>query len=89
VSLRGGFWYCTYEGGLNAELFVKLLRQMMRHRAKSVHWVVDGLLTHKTQLVKDYIASTKGRLTMHVLPGYAPAHAAHEVARAFARQLRS
>lgn len=72
VSVRGGFWYCTYEGGLNAELFVKLLRQMMRNRAKPVHLVVDGLPAHKTKLVKDYIASTKGRLTLHVLPGYAP-----------------
>ena len=55
VSLRGGFWYCTYEGGLNAELFVKLLRQMMRHRTKPVHWVVDGLPAHKTKLVKNDI----------------------------------
>jgi transposase len=26
----------------------------------------------RPSLVEDYIASTKGRLTMHVLPGYAP-----------------
>ncbi len=31
VNARGGFWYCTYNGGLNAELFVTLLRKMMRH----------------------------------------------------------
>jgi transposase len=43
VNARGGFWYCTYQGGLNAELFVKLLRRMMRHRTKPVHLVLDGL----------------------------------------------
>ena len=37
VNARGGFWYCTYEGGLTAELFVRLLRRMMRHRSKPVH----------------------------------------------------
>jgi len=42
VNARGAFWYCTYEGGLNAELFVTLLRKMMRHRSKPVHLVVDG-----------------------------------------------
>jgi len=72
VNAKGGFWYCTYEGGLNAELFVDLLSKMMRHRARPVHLVVDGLPSHKTKAVKDYIQSTKGRLTLHFLPGYAP-----------------
>lgn len=72
VNARGGFWYCTYEGGLNGALFVTLLRRMMRNRKKPVHLVVDGLPAHKTKLVKEYVASTKGRLTLHFLPGYAP-----------------
>jgi transposase len=72
VNARGGFWYCTYEGGLTAELFVHLLRKMMRHRSGPVHLVVGGLPAHKTKLVKDYVQSTKGRLTLHFLPGYAP-----------------
>ena len=72
VSARGGFWYCTYQGGLNAELFVALLRRMMKGRSKPVHLVVDGLPAHKTALVKAYVASTNGILTLHILPGYAP-----------------
>src|SRR3954454_2695929 len=72
VNARGGFWYCTYQGGLNAELFVTLLRQMLRGRSKPVHLVVDGLPAHKTALVKEYVASTNGMLTLHFLPGYAP-----------------
>ena len=72
VNARGAFWYCTYQGGLNAELFATLLRQMMRGRSKPVHLVVDGLPAHKTALVKAYVASTNGMLTLHFLPGYAP-----------------
>lgn len=72
VNAKGGFWYCTYQGGLTAELFVHLLRKMMRHRVRPVHLVVDGLPAHKTKLVKDYVQSTAGRLTLHLLPGYAP-----------------
>ena len=68
VNARGAFWYCTYQGGLNAELFVTLLRQMMRGRSKPVHLVVDGLPAHKTALVKDYVASTDGMLTLHSFP---------------------
>jgi transposase len=72
VNAKGGFWHCTYQGGLTAELFVRLLRQMMRHRVKPIHLVIDGLPAHKTKLVKDYVRSTEGRLTLHFLPGYAP-----------------
>jgi transposase len=72
VNAKGGFWYCTYEGGLTGDLFVELLRKMMRRRSKPVHLVVDGLPAHKTAVVKHYVESTKGRLTLHFLPGYAP-----------------
>jgi transposase len=72
VNSKGAFWYCTYKGGLTAELFVSLLRQMMRHRTRPVHLVLDGLPAHKTMLVKAYAASTNGLLTLHFLPGYAP-----------------
>jgi transposase len=68
VNARGGFWYCTYQGGLNGEAFVSLLHRMMRRRSKPVHLVLDGLPAHKST----YVASTKGMLTLHNLPGYAP-----------------
>ena len=72
VNAKGAFWYSAYQGGLNGQHFVKLLKQMMRNRTKPVHLVVDKLAAHKTKLVKDYVALTKGRLTLHFLPGYAP-----------------
>ena len=72
VSATGAFWFCTYPGALNAEQFVDLLKQMMRHRKKPVHLVLDGLPAHKKTCVRDYVAATKGRLTLHFLPGYAP-----------------
>jgi transposase len=72
VNARGAFWYCTYQGGLNAELFVTLMKKMMKHRTKPVHLVLDSLPAHKTALAKEYVASKNGRLTLHFLPGYAP-----------------
>jgi transposase len=72
VNAKGAFWYSTYQGGLKVPLFVQLLKQMMRHRTKPVHLVVDGLPAHKTRLVKEYATSTEGHLTLHFLPGYVP-----------------
>lgn len=72
VNARGGFWFCTYAGALNADLFVDLLKQMMKGRRKPVHLVLDSLPAHKTLAVRQYVASTDGKLTLHFLPGYAP-----------------
>ena len=72
VNAKGAFWFCTYEGALNGELFVELLKKMMHRRRRPVHLVVDGLPVHRRVLVRDHVASTNGMLTLHFLPGYAP-----------------
>lgn len=72
VNVKGAFWFATYQGGLTGELFVELLKQLMYRRKKPLHLVIDGLPAHKKAVVKDYIISTRGRLTLHFLPGYAP-----------------
>jgi transposase len=72
VTAQGAFWFCVYEGALNGELFVELLKKMMHRRRKSVHLILDSLPAHKRVLVRDYVVSTEGRLSLHFLPGYAP-----------------
>ena len=72
VNANGAFWFCTYQGALNAELFIELLQQMMQRRKTPVHLVLDSLPAHKKGIVGQYVASTNGRLTLHFLPGYAP-----------------
>lgn len=44
----------------------------MHRRKKPLRLVLDGLPAHKTKAVNTYVASTQGRLTLHILPGYAP-----------------
>ena len=72
VSSKGAFWFATYPGGLNGELFVTLLCQMMRGRRRPLHLILDSLPAHKTKAVMEYIAGLNGKLTLHYLPGYAP-----------------
>lgn len=72
VNSKGGFWFATYKGAMDGEVFVQLLKAMMHKRKKPIHLVVDGLPAHKRLIVKDYVQSTQGKLTMHFLPGYAP-----------------
>ena len=57
---------------MNAELFIGLLKAMMHRRKKPVFLILDSLPAHKAKIVRDYVASTKGKLEFHFLPGYAP-----------------
>ncbi|OLG41231.1 transposase [Xanthomonas oryzae] len=43
VNSKGGFWFAVYSGGLNGELFVDLLKRMMKGRRRPIHLVLDGL----------------------------------------------
>src|ERR1700757_1362806 len=45
---------------------------MMFRRKKTVLLILDSLPAHKAKIVKDYVASTEGKLEFHFLPGYAP-----------------
>jgi transposase len=72
VSAKGAFWFATDKGALSGELFVELLKKLMDRRKKPLHLVIDGLPAHKKAVVKEYVASTNGKLMLHFLPGYAP-----------------
>jgi transposase len=72
VNSKGALWFATYERAPNGELFVELLKKLMLNRKRAVHLIIDGLPAHKKAVVKDYVASSQGKLTLHFLPGYAP-----------------
>jgi transposase len=72
VNAKGAFWFATYQGGLNADLFVGMLELLMKHRRRPLFLVLDNLATHKAKVVNEYVASTQGKLKLHYLPGYAP-----------------
>jgi len=72
VNAKGGFWFATYKGGMSAELFIEMLKTLMRHRRKPLFLVLDSLPAHKARIVQKYVESTNGKLELHFLPGYAP-----------------
>lgn len=72
INMRGAFWFATYEGGMNADLFIGMLKVLMRGRKRPLYLVLDSLPAHKAKSVLDYVKSTAGKLEFHFLPGYAP-----------------
>ena len=72
VNSKGGFWFATFQGGMSAELFVAMLKLMMRGRRRPLYLILDSLPAHKAKVVRDYVESTNGKLKLFFLPGYAP-----------------
>lgn len=72
LSNSGGFWYHVYSGKFNADKFVDCLKDFMRYRKKPVFMIMDGHPVHKSKKVKDYVESLEGKLSIYLLPPYAP-----------------
>ena len=72
VSPTGEFKYQLYTCRMNATFFVKVLKTMVKGMQRPCFFVVDGHPSHKARIVRDYIASTKGKVELHFIPPYAP-----------------
>lgn len=78
LSLIGGlslwrFYFRIHAGSIKSPQVVGFLRGLQRHlkgRKLLVLW--DGATIHRSRLVTDYVASTRGRLMVEPLPAYAP-----------------
>ncbi len=74
LSNTGGFWYMTYAGKFDADIFISCLSDFMRHRKRPVMIIMDGHPVHKSRKVKEYVQSLCGKLEIQFLPPYAPEH---------------
>ena len=68
VNAKGAFLFVTYKGGMTAELFVSVLKHIMRGRRKPLFIVLDSLPAHKARVVQDYVVSTNGSQAGAALP---------------------
>jgi transposase len=72
VNSTGAFWFATYQGGMNASLFVGMLKAIVRRRRTPLFLILDSLPAHKAKMVLEYVKGAKGKLELYFLPGYAP-----------------
>ena len=72
VTAQGLLRFSTYTGSFTAARFIEFCRKLIGDTSGPVYLVVDGHPTHKAKLVKQFVASTEGRLKLFVLPAYSP-----------------
>ena len=77
LSIIGGlalwrFYFLMHAGSIKSLQVVEFLNHLQRHLRGKILVIWDGAPIHRSLLVKNYVASTKGRLVVERLPAYAP-----------------
>ena len=72
IGQRGQLSFQVHEGSMNAERFTEFLESLIHDFDTPIFLVVDGSSVHKANIVKEYVASTQGRLELFFLPPYSP-----------------
>ena len=72
VTAKGKLRFAAYEGSLNGPVFIDFCRRLLHDVSGPVFLVLDGHPVHRSKAVKQFAASTSGRLRLCFLPGYAP-----------------
>jgi len=66
------FYFRLFPGAIRAPQVAQFLRHLLRHLGGKLLVIWDGLPTHRSRLVKAFVAEQGGRLQLEFLPGYAP-----------------
>jgi transposase len=72
VTAKGALRFAAYHGNLNAGVFIDFCHRLLHDSTGPVFLVLDGHPVHRSNAVKQFAASTGGRLRLCFLPGYSP-----------------
>lgn len=72
VSPGGQIHFDVFEGSMNAARFIEFCTKLVHDCPTPVFLIVDGSSAHTAKIVKEYVASTEGRLNLFFLPPYSP-----------------
>jgi transposase len=72
VTAQGALRFAAFEGTFTSATFIDFCKRLLHDTDRPVFLVVDGHPTHRSRAVKEFVASTNGRLRLFLLPGYSP-----------------
>jgi transposase len=77
LSIIGGlalwrFYFQIHAGSIKSPQVIGFLRHLQRQVRGKILILWDGAPIHRSVLVRDYVASTRGRIQIERLPAYAP-----------------
>ena len=72
INNQGKMQWMALDEALNADLFLKFLRQLIKYRKRKIILIVDNLRVHHAYKVKEWLVKKKQRIELVYLPAYSP-----------------
>jgi transposase len=66
------FYFRLFPSSIRSPQVVEFLKHLLRHISGKVLVIWDGLRSHRSRMVSEFVRSTNDRLTIEFLPAYAP-----------------
>ncbi len=72
VSAKGALRFAAFEGTFTSATFIDFCKRLIHDTDSPVFLIIDGHPVHRSNAVKEFVASTEGRLRLFHLPPYSP-----------------
>ena len=72
ISPRGAMRFMVTEQSVNSSVFIDFLKRLIAGAKRPVFLILDNCSVHRSNEVRTYVESTKGKLKIFFLPPYAP-----------------
>jgi len=66
------FYFRLFPGAIRSPQIIEFLTHLLRHVSGPLLVIWDGLPSHRSRAVRDFVTSTNNRLHIEFLPAYAP-----------------
>lgn len=72
VTNQGKVEFMIYSGTMNADRFLKFLRQLVKNKNRKIYLILDNLKVHHSKIVKQWVEKNKRTIELFFLPSYSP-----------------
>ena len=72
LTNQGKLRFMVYDGALNATIFLRFLKRLVRDAGRKIFLIVDNLPVHRAKIVADWVKANKDKIELCYLPPYAP-----------------
>jgi len=72
ISNEGTVRFMTYQGSLNALVFLVFLNKLVKQATRKILLIADNLQAHKTPAILAWMEEHRDQLEIHFLPSYSP-----------------
>lgn len=72
INNQGKMQWMPLQESLNADVFIKFLRQLIKYRKRKIILIVDNLRVHHSKIVQEWLATRKDKIELVFLPSYSP-----------------